>query len=82
MLVVNGGFGLEVLGFSSTLLTSQLPVLNFEISAFASFSFKIITSLFFNEPVSDLKSLLETILLPSILFKVASNEDSESFVFS
>ena len=63
MLVVKGGFGLEVLGFLFTLETIHDPFLSFEARFSASFLLRIKALGFVCLPVSESKSLLEIIFL-------------------
>ena len=74
MLVVNGGLGFEVLGFSSTEETSHSPDLSSFKSSSACASESNKDVLFFNCPVVESKSLLPAILIPSSRMSVASNE--------
>ena len=77
VLVVKGGFGFEVLGFSLTLLTVHFPFSRLEISFSASFLFSINDLEFFILPVSESKSLLDIILFPLTLLSTASNMVSD-----
>ena len=79
VLVVKGGFGFDVLGFSTTLETCQLPELNSfsNDSAWVSESCKEL--MFFLIPVFESKSLLEQTLAPFSFTKLASNFGLEEF---
>ena len=72
VLVVKGGFGLEVLGFSLIDETIQVPFPNSFNNSSACDSDSKSESLFFNLPVIESKSLLLAILLLFSLTRVAS----------
>ena len=67
VLVVKGGTGLRIDGFSSTLTTFHLSVINFSASSLDSSSLSNMTSRpDFNNPVDSSKSLPVATLLPPI----------------
>ena len=79
VLVVNGGFGFDVRGFSSIFITCHDPLSNSLTSFLAFASDRSKTVSFFNFPVFESKSLLDAIRLSSMECNVALKLESSPF---